>query len=144
MIFYCYFYCCYCCTYASFSSLFIKKDFLKFHKIYRKTPMLESLFQYNRREKLCLSCGCILWNIFFLKAQFQVNWKWKSFKNDEKCFLFQLISSFILKIFKFLSWLFGHVQKQFDQKNKVNFKIYDVTTWEINNYNTRIAHYRKK
>ena len=34
---------------------------------------------------------------------------WKPFKNDEKCFLFHLKSSF--KIFKFLSWLFGHVGK---------------------------------
>ena len=31
-----------------------------------------------------------------------------NFKNDEKCFLFFL---FVLKIFKFLSWLFGHIEK---------------------------------
>ena len=30
--------------------------------------------------------------------------------------------------FKFLSWLFGHVEKRLDKKDKVNFKIYDVTT----------------
>ena len=33
---------------------------------------------------------------------------------------------FILKIFKFLSWVFGHF---------FNFKIYDVTTWLKYNYN---------
>ena len=31
---------------------------------------------------------------------------WKPFKNDEKSFLFQL-KIFVLKRFKFLSWLFG-------------------------------------
>ena len=30
-------------------------------------------------------------------------------------------------------WLFGHIEKRLDQKNKVNFKIYDVTIWETNN-----------
>ena len=37
---------------------------------------------------------------------------------------------FIFEIFTFLSWLFGHVEKQLDKKAKVNFKIYDVTDWE--------------
>ena len=32
-------------------------------------------------------------------------------------------------IFKFLSWLFGHVTKQPDKKDKVNFKFYDVPAW---------------
>ena len=45
---------------------------------------------------------------------------------------------FILKIFKFLSWLSGHVAKRFDKKDKVNFKFYDVTAWLINNCNTHI------
>ena len=28
-----------------------------------------------------------------------------------------------------MSWLFEHVGKQLDWKDKVNFKVYDVTTW---------------
>ena len=44
----------------------------------------------------------------------------------------------------FLSWLFGHVEKQLDEKYKVNFKIYDITTWETNNCNARIAQYLKE
>ena len=32
----------------------------------------------------------------------------------------------------------GHLEKWLDQKDKVNFKIYDVTTWEINNCHTPI------
>ena len=38
----------------------------------------------------------------------------------------------------------GHFEKRLDKKTKVNFKIYDVTTWETNNYNTHIAHHHKK
>ena len=37
---------------------------------------------------------------------------------------------FVLKIFKFLSWLFGYAEQWNDEKDKINFKIYDVTTWE--------------
>ena len=31
-----------------------------------------------------------------------------------------------------------------DYKDKVNFKIYDVTTWETNNCNTHIVQYLRK
>ena len=36
---------------------------------------------------------------------------WKPLKNDEKWFLFHLKALFVLKTFRFLSWLFGHVEK---------------------------------
>ena len=52
-------------------------------------------------------------------------------------FHFILKTLLVLKIFKFLYWPFGHIEKQLDQKDKVNFKIHDVT----NNYNTHIAQY---
>ena len=54
-------------------------------------------------------------------------------------FYLTLKALFVLKIFKFLSSFFGHAEKQLDQKYKVYFKIYDVTTWETNNYITHIA-----
>ena len=41
---------------------------------------------------------------------------------------------FVHKIFKFSSWLFGHVAKGLDKKDKVNFKFY-VTAWLTNNVN---------
>ena len=37
--------------------------------------------------------------------------------------------------------LFGHVRKQLDEKDKINFKINDVTTWFTNNCNAHIAQY---
>ena len=48
------------------------------------------------------------------------------------------------KIFKFLYWLFGHAAKQLDKKDKVNFKLYDVTAWLTNNRTTHIAQFVEK
>ena len=45
----------------------------------------------------------------------------------------------ILKMFTFLFRLFGHVEKQLDNKVMVNFKIYDVIDWTTNHYNTHIT-----
>ena len=46
-----------------------------------------------------------------------------SLKLMRKYFYFVLKALFVLKIFKFLSWLFGYVGKWFDKKAKFNFKI---------------------
>ena len=54
-------------------------------------------------------------------------------------FYFILKALFVLKIFKFLSQIFGQVKKRIDWEDKVNFKI--VTTWFTNNCNTYIAQY---
>ena len=59
----------------------------------------------------------------------------------KNAFYFILKALFVLKILKFLSWLFGHVEKRLDQKNKINFKIYDFTAWLTNNYSPYIAQY---
>ena len=59
-------------------------------------------------------------------------------------FYFMLIALFVLKVFTFLSRLFGYVEKRFDKKAMVNFKIYDVTDQTTNNYSTHIVQYRKK
>ena len=42
---------------------------------------------------------------------------------------------FVLEILTFLSWSFGHIEKQFDQNDEVNFKIHDVTTSLTKNCN---------
>ena len=39
---------------------------------------------------------------------------------------------------------FGHVGKRLDKKAMVNLKLYNVTDWKTNNYNTNIAQYPKK
>ena len=62
----------------------------------------------------------------------------------KNAFYFILKALFILKLFKFLSWLFGHVEKTAWLKYKVNFKIYDATNWLTNNYNTHTAQYLTK
>ena len=53
-------------------------------------------------------------------------------ENDEKYWkimleIFKLKALFVLEVFTFFSWLFGCVEKQFDKKAMVNFKMYDVT-----------------
>ena len=44
-----------------------------------------------------------------------------------------------LKCFNFCPDFFRLVRKRLDEKDKVNFKMYDITTWERNNYNTHIT-----
>ena len=61
-------------------------------------------------------------------------------KMMKNAFYFTSKAFFVLKIFKFLSWFFGHVAKRLDRKNKVNFKFYDFTAWSTNTCNTHIAH----
>ena len=68
----------------------------------------------------------------------------KFLKNDKNAFDFMLKAVFVLKIFIVVSYLFGYVKKRLVKKVKVNFKIYEVTTWAIDNYNTHIAQYLKK
>ena len=54
-------------------------------------------------------------------------------------FYFMLKALFVLEIFKFLSWIFGYVEKQLDKKIVVHFKTYDATDWAANNYYTHIS-----
>ena len=49
---------------------------------------------------------------------------------------------FVLKIFKFLSWIFDHKAKRLYKKDKVKF--YDVTAWLANNRNAHVAKYFEK
>ena len=83
----------------------------------------------------------------YLKAHSQVwdnLWQLKAFKNDEKYFFFHLKSlDFFLEIIKFF-FIFGLVEKRLDLKDKVSFKICEITIWEINNCNTYIDQYLKE
>ena len=62
----------------------------------------------------------------------------------KNAFYFNFKSFFVLNVLKFLSYFFAHVEKRLDYKGKVNSKIYDVTFWEANNFNTHIVQYLKK
>ena len=65
-------------------------------------------------------------------------------KMMKNTFHFTLKALFVLKIFKFLSCVFGHVAKLLDKKDKVDFRFYDVTAWLINDCNTYIPLYLEK
>ena len=62
----------------------------------------------------------------------------------ENSFFFVLKSLSVFKIFKFLSWLFRHVEKWLDWKYKFNFLSYDVTKREANKCKTHIVQYLTK
>ena len=66
---------------------------------------------------------------------------WKPFKNDDKCILFHLKISFCYQDIYFFVL---NCRKTIYSKDKVNFKYCDVTTWETNNCNTKIAQFLKK
>ena len=67
--------------------------------------------------------------------QVWVWWKWwKSFKIMKNAFYFTLRALFVLRILKFLSWLFGHFEKTTRLERPSNFKIHNVTTWLANNW----------
>ena len=59
-------------------------------------------------------------------------------------FYFILQAYFLVKKFKVMHWLFGHIEKTIWLERKVNFKIYDAPTWLTSNYNTHIAQYLTK
>ena len=65
-------------------------------------------------------------------------------KRMKNAFYFTSKAIFVLKIFKFLSWYFGHVAKRLDKKDKVNFKFYYVTAWLTSNCHTHIVQYLEK
>ena len=44
----------------------------------------------------------------------------------KNAFYFTSKAQLVFRIFKFFSWLFGHVTKQLDLKDKVTLKFYDV------------------
>ena len=91
-----------------------------------------------------LTCFCAIQTTNFLKSvlssvrQFLASES--PLKMMENAFYFTSKAFFVLKIFKSLSWFFGHVAKRLDRKDKVNFKFYDFTAWSTNTCNTHIAH----
>ena len=40
--------------------------------------------------------------------------------------------------------IFGNLGKYLNKKAKVNFKMYDLTNWETNNYKAHIVQYLEK
>ena len=62
-------------------------------------------------------------------------------KMMKNAFDFILNALFVLNIFKFCHDLLVMQKKPLDKKDKINFKIYDITTWLTNSCNTHIAQY---
>ena len=63
----------------------------------------------------------------------------------KNAFYFTLKALFIIsRYLNFCPDFYDHAGKQFDKKNKVNFKIYDIKNWETDNYNIHFTQYLKK
>ena len=76
-----------------------------------------------------------LWKMLFIS---------RSFKFMKNAFYFTLKALFVLSIFYFFSWFCGHAEIWLDYQDKVNSKIYGLTTWKTSNCNVHIAKYLKK
>ena len=63
----------------------------------------------------------------------------KSFKIMKNVFYFTLKGPFVLKIFKFLSWLFDHVEKRLVWRDETDFKIHGITCCLANYCHTHIT-----
>ena len=68
----------------------------------------------------------------------------KAHKNNEKCFLFNLKSSYGSQDIQIFVRTYYSCKKDLIVKAKVNFNIYKVTTWEKKNWNTYRVKYFKK
>ena len=83
------------------------------------------------------------WSYFWIKMRLQCALVPSFLATESPSKLMENVFLFILKILKVFLWLFGHVEKHLDEKDNVNFTIYDVTTPKTNNYNKRLAQYLK-
>ena len=113
-------------------------QYIKFPLItHRKTPQSHSLHDdIIRKWKNRLSIDGIKGAFSSLRQFLATRSPIKMMKN---AFYFNLKVFLVVKIFNFLSWLFDHVKKRLDEKDNVNFKIHDVTTWLTNNCNAQLT-----
>ena len=81
----------------------------------------------------------IFWNLSTLSGLRQFLANESPLKMMKNAFYFTLTVVLVVKIFKFLCWLFGHLEKRLGEKHMVNFQMYDITAWKIDNYNAHIA-----
>ena len=123
---------------------FFKIDLMKYSFLMFKAISFYAFIEYSTiciNLYLKISLGLIKGALSGLRRFLATESTLKMMKN---AFCFTSKALFVIKIFKFLSWPFGHVAKLLDKKDKVNFKFYDVIAWLINNCNTHVAHYLKK
>ena len=72
----------------------------------------------------------VSWLFAIIKSYVKVNFKERNNNNNNN-------NNSPLKMMKiFLSFLFGHVERLLDKMSEVNFRIFDATDWEIDDYIT--------
>ena len=129
--------------------------FLMNQQYIQKTDMVQFSILHPCKQKPCkITVVCLSFNLsvcqssIFLKGGLSGLTQFLTIESPLKmmknAFYFTSKSFFVLKMFKFLSWLFGQVAKRLEWKDKVDFKFLNVTAWLTNNRNTQIAQYLKK
>ena len=66
-------------------------------------------------------------------------WQLKAFQQSQKNPCYFLLKAFLLHASPYV--LVGYEGKWLDKEDKISFKIYKVTAWKTNNYNTLIGQY---
>ena len=86
---------------------------------------------FRKNEQIKSICGTLQYSLksdsHLPKKIFFIYFNERPLKMMKNAFYFMLKALFVLKIFKIQS-CFGYDEEMFDQEDKVNFKIYDVTT----------------
>ena len=123
------------CGSPGYSSDLVTNELLHLKDFFKGTITLYTAV-WSHLLKKSLKVHSHVWD-YFLATE-------RPLKMTKNAFYFTSKALFVLKIFKFLSWLFGHVGKRLDKKDKVSFKFYDATAWLTNNRNTHIAQYFEK
>ena len=121
---------------AKFSSVWYLISMFLFKTLVQERPnMTWKFFFFLLWTKMFSNLTPHSWVCWQLKAL----WKWWRL-----LFLSILKSLLFLEIFTFLSWRFSYIEKRFDTKVEVVFKIYEVKDWTTNNYNIQTAKYIQK
>ena len=125
---------------ASFSSRVEANHSSFFRKLHCLERLTSSFIFPLWNYLLVPSHGVSSWTLILQKKRF-ICFDESPLKMTKSTFYFILEALFVLRIFKFLPWLFRYVEKMTWLEIKTNFKIYGVTTWLRNNYNTHVAQY---
>ena len=115
----------------------IKENFLSLHLM--KRSKRDRNLQNNT---VILSSRTLKSDSHLLKKLFYLL-QWKSFKNDEKCFLFHLKNSFCSQDIYAFVLNFWSCRKN-GLIRKIRLISNETTTWLTNNYNTHIDQYLTK
>ena len=91
-------------------------DFMIKKHLFRALKVVENSQNTFTAKYVFQNCKLLIYSLRPTRKSKTISENWKPFKNDEKCFLFHVKSSFLSWDIYFLSWLFSYVGKRLDKK----------------------------